>query len=105
MKGNSRMSRIQGKTFSKPTHEGQIFVGIDVSKRYLDVHIHPDDIWHKVTNDKAGHELLELQLKQHSVHLIVMEATGRYHRVAHRHLSDAGFRASCSKWLQGAHSA
>lgn len=94
MKGNSQMSRMQGKTFSKPSHQGQVFVGIDVSKRHLDVHIHPDDIWHRVTNDKVGHELLARHLKQRSVRLVVMEATGRYHRLVHRHLSDAGFHVA-----------
>jgi transposase len=32
--------------------------GIDVSKDYLDVHLHPSGATQRVTNDKAGHKAL-----------------------------------------------
>ncbi|HEX3468177.1 MAG TPA: IS110 family transposase [Candidatus Elarobacter sp.] len=53
------------------------FVGIDVSKDYLDVHLLPIDTSRRVSNDESGFdELLEL-LKPFEVVRLVLEATGK----------------------------
>lgn len=91
MKGNSRMSRIQGKTPSPQLTTSQVYVGIDVSKSHLDVYVHPNGIGRRVTNDKIGLASLVRFLRPHAPETIVLEATGRYHRLCHRHLHDAGF--------------
>ncbi len=91
MKGNSRMSRIQGKTSSQQLTTSQVYVGIDVSKSYLDVYVHPSGIARRVTNDKSGLASLARFLRPHAPETIVLEATGRYHRLCHRHLHDDGF--------------
>ncbi len=91
MKGDLQMSRIQGKTPSRQLAKEQVFVGIDVSKLHLDIHLHPIGLKQGVTNDRIGLKALARLLKLYSVSSIIMEATGRYHRLAHRHLFDAGF--------------
>lgn len=85
------MSRIQGKTTSPQLPTDQVYVGIDVSKSHLDVHIHPSGVARRVANDKAGLQMLVRLFRSHAPQTIVLEATGQYHRLAHRHLHDAGF--------------
>jgi len=85
------MSRIQGKTSSPQHTTPQVYVGIDVSKSHLDVYVHPSGIARRVTNDKVGLASLVKILQPYAPETIVVEATGRYHRLCHRHLHDAGF--------------
>ncbi len=85
------MSRIQGKTASPQLPTDQVYVGIDVSKSHLDVHIHPSGVARRVANDKAGLQMLVRLFRSYAPQTIVLEATGQYHRLAHRHLHDAGF--------------
>ena len=85
------MSRIQGKTASSQLATEQVYVGIDVSKSRLDVFLHPLGPTQSVSNDKPGHQQLVRFLRKHAPQLIVLEATGSYHRRAHRHLHDTGF--------------
>jgi transposase len=54
------------------------FVGIDVSKHRLDVHIRPSgEVW-SVGNDAKGHARLAQQLGALNPSLVVLEATGGY---------------------------
>ena len=85
------MSRIQGKNFSRQLATEQVYVGIDVSKSRLDIFFHPIGLSRSLSNDKAGLQQLVRLLHKHAPELIVFEATGSYHRRAHRHLYDAGF--------------
>jgi len=85
------MSRIQGKTSSLQLATHQVYVGIDVSKSHLDVYIHPCGIARRVRNDKTGIAALVRVLRPHTPETVVVEATGRYHRLCHRHLHNAGF--------------
>lgn len=68
-----------------------VYVGIDVCKDRLDVYIYP--IGHKlqVSNDPGGLKKLKRVLAVHSVARVVMEATGKFHRAAHRSLHAGGF--------------
>lgn len=62
----------------------QNYVGIDVSKASLDVHILPSDTHFQVTNDENGFAELLFQLMPLSNCLVVMEASGGYEKaVAH----------------------
>lgn len=54
------------------------FVGIDVSKDHLDIHIRPDGQQQRFTNDSDGLTVLSEVLKRFPVQLIVMEATGGF---------------------------
>ena len=83
---------MQGKV--KPTSASTVstvYVGIDVCKAYLDVHIHPANETFRVANDAGGWRRLKTILSSHSVERVVMEATSKYHRAAHRSLHAAGF--------------
>ena len=57
-----------------------IFVGIDVSKDRLDVHVRPLGSGFSVANDAAGHAALIGRLRPLRSKRIVLEATGGYER-------------------------
>ena len=67
-----------------------VYIGCDVSKRWIDVHAHPIGKSWRVTNDKQGIRALKHTLEQMKVAMIVLEATGRWHRQAWRSLSASG---------------
>ena len=54
------------------------FVGIDISKDYLDVHVRPDDRQQRFAYDNDGLASVVETLRQMPLQLIVMEATGGY---------------------------
>ena len=56
----------------------QTFVGIDVSKNMLDVHVLPEDLSYSFANDPQKIKALIRKLKQIKPTLIVLEATGGY---------------------------
>ncbi len=68
-----------------------IFVGIDVSKRWLDVHIQERTKNWKFGNDADGIANLIMLMKGVRATLIVFEATGGYERKAAKALREAGF--------------
>lgn len=55
-----------------------MFVGIDVSKHRLDVHVRPSGEEWSVSNDAKGHEELICKLASLAPTLVVLEATGGY---------------------------
>ena len=54
------------------------FIGIDVAKDHLDVHVHPTGEAFRVTSDDAGLAVLLPRLAALTPSLIVLEATGGY---------------------------
>jgi len=66
------------------------FVGIDVSKKHLDVHARPLGRERQFTNDKAGWMALLAWLEGVRPTRVIMEATGGYERKPARFLSEAG---------------
>ncbi|HLW92273.1 MAG TPA: transposase [Roseiarcus sp.] len=81
---------MQGKVSPEPSAT-RVYVGIDVCKARLDVFIHPVGQRLTVGNDPDGVKKLKRSLTAHNVALVVMEATGKYHRAAHRSLHAGGF--------------
>lgn len=69
----------------------QIAVGIDISKKTMDVAIGHEQSTAIFSNDGAGHQALIEVLKSHQVSLIVMEATGQYQLACACALQTAGF--------------
>ena len=65
-----------------------------MSKDRLDVYIHPVGCNFDVTNDKCGIKRLRRELMKHQVSGVIIEATGKYHRLAHRSLSQSGIAVS-----------
>ena len=83
-------SRMQGKVL-KAGAETAVYVGIDTSKAWLDVYLLPIGRAFRVSNNKDGLRRLCAELRGLSVALIVIEATGKLHRLAHRRLHACGF--------------
>jgi len=81
---------MQGKVLPKRSATSEVYVGIDVCKDWLDIYLHPLGRQLRVANSKTGLRALKRQLADVTVALIVMEATGPYHRQAHRTLHAAG---------------
>ena len=81
---------MQGKIKPEPNADQPVYVGIDVCKDRLDVHIHPVNERFAVANDAGGWRRLKRRLTAHDVQRVVMEATSKYHRAAHRSLAAAG---------------
>jgi transposase len=62
-----------------------------VCKERLDVYLHPIGHSLAVANDAGGWRRLKRALADHQVAGVVMEATSKYHRAAHRSLAASGF--------------
>jgi transposase len=86
-----RKSRMQGKESSEQATALHSSVGIDVSKACLDVHVLPSAETLSVANSREGMRKLKRWLGRFKIGLIVLEATGKLHRAAHRSLFAAGF--------------
>ena len=71
-----------------------VFVGIDVSKGCLDVHVRPLGIGFSVNNEAAGYAALIARLRPLRATRIVLEATGGYERALWLALSGAGLIAA-----------
>ena len=84
----------------EPDAMPEVYVGIDVCKDRLDVHIHPLNQRFAVANDAGGWRSLKRKLVAHRVVRIVMEATSKYHRAAHRSLSAAGYAVAVTNPLR-----
>jgi transposase len=67
-----------------------VYVGIDVCKDRLDIYIHPVGHRLQVGNDPGGVKKLKRALAAYPVERVVMEATGKFHRAAHRSLHASG---------------
>jgi len=82
---------MQGKESPVKGAETEVYAGIDVCKAWLDVHIHPAGQDFRVANTGKGIKRLGKQLAAAKVHAVVMEATGKYHRDAHKALCAKDF--------------
>ncbi len=67
-----------------------MWVGIDVAKATLDLHVRPSGLACQVGNDAAGHRAILKQLPTPGECLIVLEATGGYERALVAELLEAG---------------
>jgi transposase len=57
---------------------GNVFVGIDVSKEWLDVGVLPSRSLERFSNDESGHAKLVESVRSREPTLVVLEATGGY---------------------------
>lgn len=64
--------------------------GIDVGKSQLDVFIHPANIKLRVINEKRAIRTLIRELIKQGVTLVTLEATNKYHVLAHEMIHEAG---------------
>ncbi len=70
------------------------YIGVDVSKRWLDVHIDGSNKSWKVGNDAEGMVSLVKQMQVVQPSLVVFEATGGYERRAAKALREVGMPVS-----------
>ena len=82
---------MQGKELSEQSPSTAAYIGIDVCKSHLDIHVHPHGVAFRVGNDRSGIGALVRRLAGWRVGLVVMEATGKWHRLVHRRLHEAGY--------------
>lgn len=75
---------------SQTSPENGISVGIDVSKKHLDVAFAPAGEPLRLANAPTGHATLVKRLSKMNVRLVVLEATGGYERVVVAELAAAG---------------
>jgi transposase len=80
---------MQGQ--KSPERSAPRVVGIDVCKDWLDVYLHPIGQAFRVANAPEGLRALGRRLARLPVERIVMEATAKFHRQAHRALHAQGF--------------
>ena len=85
---------MQGKVSSESGAENGVYVGLDVCKDWLDVYLHPLGQTQRVPNTAQGLKTLRRWLEGLCVALVIMEATGKFHRLAHRTLHQQGFRVA-----------
>ncbi len=72
------------------TGEAGIFVGIDVSKAWLDIALHESETCWRARNDEAGIADLVVKLKGLAPALVVLEATGGFEMLVVAELTQAG---------------
>ena len=85
---------MQGKVLPEPNAMTPVYVGIDVSKAFLDVYLHPSGETLRVANDRNGIKRLKRRLAGlEGVH-VNMEATGKFHRAVWRSLNADGFKVT-----------
>jgi transposase len=73
----------------------KVFVGVDVSKKHLDVCIYPEGKTFKITNDKDGFEKMTKEISRYFVDIVVCEASGGYEKAMAKYVAKKGFK----KWI------
>ena len=58
-------------------NQPEVNIGVDTGKYQLDIYIRPLDIFFSVANDEEGIKKALCEIKKHSPHRIIIEATGR----------------------------
>lgn len=77
---------MQGKEASEQESKVKSTAGIDVSQEWLDVHVLPSGKTLRVANTTTGIRQLKRFLKRFDLTLVVVEATGKWHRLVRRSL-------------------
>ncbi|MFH1000538.1 MAG: IS110 family transposase [Bacteroidota bacterium] len=73
----------------------KVYVGVDVSKGYLDIYIYPTEKAFKVKNDTEGIKQLKKTLSQYCIEQVVCESSGGYEHNMLKTLAKCGYKT----WL------
>jgi transposase len=92
---------MQGKVMPEQDAPLAVYVGIDVCKAHLDVHLHPLGQQFRVQNTTTGLRQIKRRLVGLEVVRIVLEATSKFHRQAWRTLHVAGHAVAPLNPLRG----
>ena len=71
---------MQGKERSEQEANTKSSAGVDVSQDWLDAHVWPEDKRLRISNTPEGIRKLKRWLQQYHLIVVVIEATGRWHR-------------------------
>lgn len=88
--GRCSIPHLQARGPMEANTQYEVFVGIDVAKRQLDVHLLPSGESFALERTPAGLEQLAETLRAHAPRLIVLEATGGLEVVVCASLAAAG---------------
>jgi transposase len=91
---------MQGKVLPEPNAMTPVYVGVDVSKAFLDVYLQPSGETLRVANDRNGIKRLKRRLTGLKGVHVIMEATGKYHRAVWRSLNADGFKVTITDPLR-----
>lgn len=72
-----------------------IFVGVDVSKNFLDLHIHPLNKSLRIKNDINSFDEFSQHLDNHKVEQVVFESSGGYEQIFQKFMAEKGYKT----WL------
>ncbi len=87
---------MQGKVLSEQATRMQSSAGIDVGKSWLDAHILPAGQRRRVANNPEGIRQLKRWLLGFDCTIVVVEATGKWHRPLYRSLHADGLPVAVS---------
>lgn len=73
----------------------KIVIGVDVSKKFLDIHINPLDKGFRIENSKKAIESLLRKFKGYNIEQIICEASGGYEFLMCKMLTEAGYKTWC----------
>jgi len=85
---------MQGKEASEQETKVNSTVGIDVGKDWLDLHVLPAGAALRVANTVGGIRRVKRWLSQFDIALVVVEATGKWHRQVQRSLAASAVRVA-----------
>jgi len=68
----------------------QVFVGVDVSKKFLDIHINPENSSFRIENSNLGINQLIKKLSPYNVKQVVCESSGGYESLMLKKMYKAG---------------
>jgi len=68
------------------------YVGVDVSKKHLDVYLHPEKNFFRIDNSEQGIKELERKLNRYTVGQVVCESTGGYETNMIMELTKANYK-------------
>jgi transposase len=85
---------MQGKEASEQETSVKSNVGIDVSKHWLDIHVLPSNERLRVCNNCQGIRQLKRWITRFDLALVVVEATGKWHRDVQRSLAASAIRVA-----------
>jgi transposase len=85
---------MQGKEASEQETNAKSSVGIDVSKDWLDAHVLPSGEALRVANTREGIRKLKRWVQRFEIALVVVEATGKWHRALRRSLDASAIQVA-----------
>ena len=88
------MSRWQEQIENNPRNTPEVYAGIDVGKHHLDIFVYPLGVTMRIANSAKAIRSAIRELIEYDINLVALEATGKYHRLVHELMHEAGIDVS-----------